>query len=400
MQAFLWNKFQFSMWFYILILAVGFVAIQIGRVPGIGQSLAFTYITLAIIPVTLAICLRSKFPKWVEDRRRVPREELQGLFSDVELYSAANNNGRGADFAKQAATEKQRLENTDHTVVELDVLPLRQALVELYDPVSELIAKARRELTLLNEYTSIVDQAQGEEWTRRVNQIVQELEKKIGDPSTEKKTNDEEQINQLAVNLRAELKNLRETVAWYDKTYAIGEWTRACVMYWITATLLVTLLAGILPIVHSKGNWNLTILHWGVLGITGALLASLLQLHNLDLPELGETEGRILFDGTVRSVAIGAISAVVLYAALWGEALDGKIFPDIPTRPATDVYTQLPDKGESSGGTLNAQWEALKNIGLSVFWAVFAGLSPAVLRRMTRLAETSLGEPKSGGDEE
>ena len=161
MQAFLRNTFQFSMWFYILILAVGFVAIQIGRVPGIGQSLAFTYITLAIIPVTLAICLRSRLPKWVEDRRRVSREELQGLFSDVELYSAANNNGRGADFAKQAATEKQRLENTDHTVVELDVLPLRQALVELYDPVSELIAKARRELTLLNEYTSIVDQAQG-----------------------------------------------------------------------------------------------------------------------------------------------------------------------------------------------------------------------------------------------
>ncbi|MCH8217783.1 MAG: hypothetical protein IH892_13545 [Planctomycetes bacterium] len=224
--------------------------------------------------------------------------------------------------------------------------------------------------------------------------------KKNGDPSTEKKTNDEEQINQLAVNLRAELKSLRETVAWYDKTWAIGEWTRACVMYWVTATLLVTLLAGILPIVHSEGNWNLTILHWGVLGITGALLATLLQLHNLDLPELGETEGKILFQGTVRSVAIGAVSAVLLYAALWGEALDGKIFPDIPTRPATDVYAQLPDKGESSGGTLNAQWEALKNVGLSVFWGVFAGLSPAVLQRMTRLAETSLGEPKSGGDEE
>ncbi|MCH8217782.1 MAG: hypothetical protein IH892_13540 [Planctomycetes bacterium] len=177
---FLRNTFQLSMWFGIL--ATSFVAIQIGRVPGIGQSLAFTYIALATIPVTLLICLRSKFPKWVEDRRRVSREELQGLFSDVELYSAANNNGRGADFAKQAATEKQRLENTDHTVVELDVLPLRQALVELYNPVSELIAKARRELALLDEYTSIVDLAQGEEWTRRINQIVQELEKKMGIP--------------------------------------------------------------------------------------------------------------------------------------------------------------------------------------------------------------------------
>ena len=162
----------------------------------------------------------------------------------------------------------------------------------------------------------------------------------------------------------------------------------------------LTVLTGILPIVHSEGNWNLTILHWGVLGITGALLATLLQLHNLDLPERGETEGKILFQGTVRSVAIGAVSAVLLYAALWGEALGGKIFPDIPTRPATDVYAQLPDKGESSDGTLNAQWEALKNVGLSVFWGVFAGLSPAVLHRMTRLAETSLGEPKSGGDEE
>ena len=41
-----------------------------------------------------------------------------------------------------------------------------------------------------------------------------------------------------------------------------------------------------------------------------------------------------------------------------------------------------------------------ENVGLSIFWAVFAGLSPVVLRRMSQAAEGSLGEEKSGSTEE
>jgi hypothetical protein len=180
-----------------------------------------------------------------------------------------------------------------------------------------------------------------------------------------------------------------------------------CATYWVSVTLLVTLFVGILPIVHSQGNWNLSIVHWAVLGVTGALLSVLLQLHNLDLPELGETEGKQLVHGITRSFAIGAIAAVLLYAAIWGEALDGQIFPELhPIHSHSpgirqDQLLSHMDGELAERTSVQRDWDSLRNLGLSIFWAVLAGASPVVLRRLTRMAESSLGEPKGvGGSDE
>jgi hypothetical protein len=182
---------------------------------------------------------------------------------------------------------------------------------------------------------------------------------------------------------------------------------RTCVTYWVSATVLATLVVGILPIIHSQGDWNLTIAHWGVLGISGALLSILLNLHNLDLPELGETEGKQLLQGTVRSIAIGAVAAILLYAAIWGEALDGKVFPDLPTGRdyLQGQQTELREYTPNATGTpsaIDARDDAfwLRSIGLSIFWAVFAGLSPVIFQRLAQVAQSSLGELTGGSDEE
>jgi hypothetical protein len=262
----------------------------------------------------------------------------------------------------------------------------------LYQPTAELIAKARGELEYLEEYTSVDD-------ADRVNGVIDEIEKSTengGDNEKEKENRVE-----LERRLRAALKSLRDTTAWYDKTWAIGEWMYACVTYWACVTVIATMLVGILPIIHSQGNWNLCIVHWGVLGITGALLSILLRIHSLDVPELGETDGKLLLQGTVRSIAIGAVTAILLYAAIWGEALNGKVFPDLPTGQAESQMgeIQVPvDAGESTTSQMEVGVAAgsLGNVGLAIFWAIFAGLSPVILRRMSQVAESSLGELKSG----
>ncbi|MHC4539718.1 MAG: hypothetical protein ACYS74_08050 [Planctomycetota bacterium] len=271
-----------------------------------------------------------------------------------------------------------------------------------------MIAKARRELTLLEEYTSVVDEKVGGDWKERIEGIIDDLEEDTTtSESDDEDTKPVQERRDQQSTLRAELKSLRETVAWYDRTWAIGEWMRTCVTYWVSAAVLATVAVGILPIIHSQGNWNLTIAHWAALGISGALLSILLNLHNLDLPELGETEGKQLLQGTVRSIAIGGVAAILLYAALWGEALDGKVFPDLPTggdhvqwQPtesleySTDITVPLAETATEDDAF------SLRSVGLSIFWAVFAGLSPVVFQRLAQVAQSSLGELAGGGSEE
>ena len=264
-------------------------------------------------------------------------------------------------------------------------MPLRQALVDLYRPEQELISKVRRELELLQEYASVGEYDLDEESSKRVNETIDGLRTTLMEHERDDTNNDNgERREQLMHTLRAELKILRERVAWYDYTWAYGELLRQCVTWWALAALSSTFVIGILPLVHSQGSLNIGILHWTSLGAFGALLALLLRLQQLDLPELGETRGKQLLQGMGRSVAIGAAAAALLYFALWGGALDGKAFPNLPTHPET-------------GGQIDV--ELFGNVGLSAFWAILAGLSPVVLKKMTQIADTTLGESRGDPEE-
>ncbi|MFH1615095.1 MAG: hypothetical protein ABIG61_08445 [Planctomycetota bacterium] len=288
-----------------------------------------------------------------------------------------------------------KLEAFDRPILELDALPLRQALVDLYHPEAELIAKTRSELEFLT-YTAEYDDDVVKDG-KRVENLIDKLEKPIEREDIEKGEKGKGERVEIEKKLRAELKELRDSTAWYEKTWAIGEWLLVCLTCWVCATVLVTMLIGIMPIIHSQGNWNICIVHWAVLGATGALFSTLLRLHKQNLWDLGETEGKQLLQWTVRHITIGAITAVLLYAAIWGGALDGKIFPDLPTGQVNyeASQTELPVGAQAFAADQTAKkadWDSLKNVGLSLFWAVFAGLSPVVIQKLCQTAESSLGE--------
>lgn len=392
------NKFFVSIGIIFIVCAMPYAALQLVRCQLVQQSLACTYIALAIISFALAFILRGAFPYWVIKRRTVEQAELNGLYSEIDRYRSSDSKDQlRIEAVKQAESEKTKLQSLGRPVFELDALPLRQALVDLYHPTAELIAKVRGELEYIEEYANV-------EGADRINGIINDIEKITAIGANDEK--EKEKRVKLERRLRAELKSLRDTAAWYDRTWAIGEWTSVCVTCWACATVLVTVLVGILPIIHSQGNWNLCIVHWAVLGTTGALLSILIKLDKLDVPTVGETAGKELLQGTIRSIGIGALTAVLIYSAICGGALEGVIFPDLPTNyqaqsQVSEAETSV-DVGESTASEIEAGIGegSLRNIGLSIFWAVFAGLSPAVLQRMSRIAESSLGELRSenGGE--
>ncbi len=382
---------------YVVCQLVGCLVVQ--------QNLAWTYAALSITPFALALILRGGFPRWVEKRRTVEKAEIEGLYSEIDRYKSYDNKEQvHTEAIKQAEKEREKLEALDRPILELDVLPLRQALVDLYYPEAELIAKTRTELEYL-AYAADYDEEVVKD-AKRVESLIDKLEEIIKNRADQEKERKEEGV-EIERQLRAELKELRDTTTWYEKTWALGEWLLVCITCWVCATVLVTMLVGILPIIHSQGNWNLCILHWAVLGATGALFAALLRLHyNQNLADLGETEGKQILQWTMRHIAIGAITAVLLYAAIWGGALDGKVFPDLPTGQVhyEVSQTELPVGGQDLAADQATQkevdWDSLKNVGLSLFWAVFAGLSPVVFQRLCRVAESSLGELSAESGEE
>ena len=347
------------------------------------QYLPATYLAAALVPFGVAVYLRYRFDSWVNRRRSVEPAEIEGLYAEVCLYGDSSNNQQATQHAQE---ERNRLKSLERSTLELDVLPLRQALVDLYRPEQELISKVRRELELLQEYASVGEYDLDEESSKRVNETIDGLRTTLMEHERDDTNNDNgERREQLTHTLRAELKILRERVAWYDYTWAYGELLRQCVTWWALAALSSTFVIGILPLVHSQGSLNIGILHWTSLGAFGALLALLLRLQQLDLPELGETRGKQLLQGMGRSVAIGAAAAALLYFALWGGALDGKAFPNLPTQPETGDQIDV---------------ELFGNVGLSAFWAILAGLSPVVLKKLTQIADTTLGESRGDPEEE
>lgn len=398
----------------LFVLSASFVGLELARFKLFPPSLAATYVACGCIPISAGLFLRGAFYYWLRERRSVSNGELNDLYSEMESYRGNRENSA----YRLAKVEREKLQSLGHPVFEMDVLPFRKALVGVYSPEQELIGKAKWEVELLIEYKPVLCAGEGERWKKETNELAEEIErlKEEGDPSTEPDSS--AKLENCLNKLRASLKVLRETVAWYDQTWAIGELSRDCITWWVAVAALAGVFAGVLPIVHVRGDWNLNIAHWIVLGGTGALLSILTRLHDLDLAELGETRSKELMQGAVRSIVIGGTTALMFYAAIWGGVIEGPVFPDLPTgqicqRVEEGVIDDLGETGKDRSGEeagedlqdttddtvcITIDGSELRNVGLSIFWAVFAGFSPVVLKRMTRFAESSLGEEKE--DEE
>ena len=332
------------------------------------QNIYCTYVALTLLPAGMLAFLYGKNPRRLIKRRTVDKGELESLYSEVERYHRVEPPDE-FKIAEQEVKKLQKMQEDKTELMELDVLGLRSALVDLYSE-KELIAKAEYELELLDEF--IITKKEKEkygEWKERLKNA------KKGNGVSEDRVNQEEEGKDKDSDaLRAVLRALREKVAWYEQTWAEGSVILTGVSYWASLTMFAVLLIGLLPLVHSQGNDELIILHWIAFGFVGGLLSVLVNIKNQDVAEVGDTDGKQVMQQALLSIGIGSMTAVLLYAALSGGLVEGKMFP------------RFSDEVEQSLNVHN---------GLSIFWGIFAGFSLEIFASLRGVAESAFGKGRS-----
>ena len=279
--------------------------------------------------------------------RLVDRTEAEALF-EAGKYVLQKQHGRHRDAESRKALltliESRRAEGAG-TWTEYRVLPVEQAAVSLL-PVDDLVARAYARLDDLKEYDEKRSDAEKDYFEKREKRLRKSIEavNKLSSKDKNKK------VKKTVAALRAELKMLLETLADYDKNWAIGSEILRALLIVVSFTVPILLLMGIAPALIPPMD-PLGFVNWAMLGTAGSLTAVLRKLYLGNKVEVGDTEGKNELYQAIKGAILGFVSAILLYAMLWGGLVqNGAIVPDV------------------TSGTL-------VNINLSVFWAVMTGFA-------------------------
>lgn len=302
--------------------------------------------------------------------------EVEALFVEVDTVEPRLRDPQKPDNfdqkVEQLKDEVKRLKNLGpRGWTEYQILSLLQLLVDFLK-LNELKAWARSSLAEREEYAE--DSAQPYEfrqyykWEERINAAIQKTDdtkKKAGETEEETGEVSDARQDDAAEQLRAELRSLFEHVADYDAKWAEGSAFIRDLMICGVVAVPVLLVMGLLPVLHPAGTKLLEVLNWGLLGISGSLTPVLLYLYQTNRVEVGDTEGKNALWRAVVSAPLGFVAGVLIYSIIWGKLLPpGAAVPDVTS-------------------------DEIKNIGLSILWAIGAGFSfERVFDRLRSTIET------------
>ena len=149
--------------------------------------------------------------------------------------------------------------------------------------------------------------------------------------------------------LEADLRMLLETLADYDKNWAVGSEMLRALLIVISVTVPIFLLMGIAPLLLPSPS-DLGFIHWAMLGAAGSLTAVLRKLYLRNKVDVGETEGKNELYQAIEGAVLGLVSGLLIYTMIIGGLVSGPIMPDAELTETSDVY-------------------------LSVFWAFMTGFT-------------------------
>jgi len=122
--------------------------------------------------------------------------------------------------------------------------------------------------------------------------------------------------------------------------------------------------------------YALSFIHWGILGVSGAILYIVNHMKQYDTIRVGEDEGNVVVRRTLLGMIIGGISAILLYGAIFGGFISGGIFPNIEEANMSQEIDLL----------------IFKNNSLSLFWAIFAGFSAKLFEGIVGKSNIDISE--------
>lgn len=299
-----------------------------------------------------------------EYRWRKSRDSSKRTEPEARTDEATGNDepvgGRTPEVSDQILNT---LERRLGSVKALEVLPIRLALVSYYSP-EEVRSRLREELHLFGRQSAdAYVRPTYERWRDRIA--------RYENPDCIAKDMPSE------AEAKEDLKMLRQTVTQLHRENAIGTALQSFVGYTASATAICMFLIGVVPVIARGGPaLPLTVLHWSALGVSGALLSTLVSQHDKGAPEVGATEGKRLYQQSVMRVTIGAITPVLLFGALQSGIVSGKIFPTFSRGTLDPTLTENP----------------YSQVFASIFWALMSGFAfGSLLNRLHSTVEHALG---------
>ena len=317
------------------------------------------YISTIAVLAGSTLYMLGKHKRRIDLKTAAYSEEIKALIADVEQGLKLNPDTSGKLGIESQLEHLRSLDkDKEREVSYLDLIHLRKQQVDLFNEddlesnidydLLEFGNVTEKDSVYFTKYKTIIDKARQSTGTDRINK------------------------------LRSTLKTLREAHQWEMFTAGRGEAILESMTHWgIYATPSLVLL-GMMPLLFPPDYFQgqpLPVYNWIFLGITGAVLYSINRMRSLDSTKVGEDEGSLTLRRMLLGVMVGMISAVLLYAALRGEILDGKIFPDItsPDKPAIDD-------------------------ALSLFWGIFSGFSVKLVDILMDTAERTISSSVRGAN--
>lgn len=313
-----------------------------------------TYIAFGLVLAVAIIERLIRHKLIVHAARLEDISEVEALFVEARNVEPTQNGpmAESEHFSKKKEAllaEVHRLkEMGSRGWSEYQVLALNQMLVEFLEK-EELVARAQSTLEDLEDYATDkayggYDQRQYDKWKARIEEAVKKLEEAGNRP--------DDQYPAL-VKLQADLETLFEHVASYNSNWSEGSTILRSIRRCGVVALFLLFPMALLPFLHPVNVMDsdkaLGFLNWGLLGVIGAITAVLLNLSKSDYVEVGNTEGKKELWRAFGGTALGFVAGILAYWTVAGGLVT--------------AGSAVPDLERSS----------LRDIGLSVLWAVAAG---------------------------
>lgn len=313
-----------------------------------------TYIAFGFVLAAFIVDRLIRHELIVHKARLEDISEVEALFVEARNVEPTRNGPmeNSEYFSKKKAellAEVDRLKEVGNRGwSEYQVLALNQMLIEFLEK-EELIARAQSSLEDLEDYAT--DKAYGgydlrqyDKWKARIDDAIKKLEEGRG------KSDDQ---YAALVKLQAKVETLLEHVASYNANWSKGSailrGIRRCGVVALFLLFPMSLLPFLHPVNVTDSDQALGCLNWGLLGVIGAITAVLLNLSKSDYVEVGNTEGKKELWRAFGGTGLGFVAGILAYWTIAGGLFTGG--------------SAVPELGASS----------LRDIGLSVLWAVAAG---------------------------
>ena len=312
-----------------------------------GRCLEYFGLILGLTGFVLAIYFRhaaSAYKNRLEDESVVKALIVDAKAAEPRLLDPSGPE-KIEEKKNKVGKEIERLGKigTEHCT-EYEVLSLYQMLVDFLNP-HDLIATTNSVMDELYEYATDskyrYDHEYYAKWQQRVDEAVKEIDGARG-----------QKVDVKSEQLRAVLKTLYEHLADFKKKWAEGSALVRDLLFVNAAAIPIFFILGLVPVIHPSDPGPLGVINWAMLGVTGALVGWLRGMHQSDVVEVGNTEGKREIWRAVSGTALGFVAGALTYGIIAGDLIDGVAVP------STGV-SQL----------------ALKDVGLTIVWGVAAGFS-------------------------